>query len=174
MLQTVITLAQPWADYYADHRVVSTVIIALHLLTMFLGGGIAVATDRLILRVPPHRTDLAQAAAAEMVSTHRLVISALVLVILSGALLFLADVETFAASPVYWGKMSAFVLLLLNGIRMQRAERTVVGSTGIVPADAPAAAPFPSAAWHTLTATARVSLVLWITILLLGVVLTNV
>ncbi len=173
MLQSIITAVQPWADYYADHRAVSTAIIAIHLLAMFVGGGIAVATDRQILRVPTNRFDLAQAAAAEMESTHRVVITALLLVILSGALLFLSEVETFAVSPVYWAKMSGVVLLLLNGLRMQRAERVVAGGHGVVTPES-AAVPVPSTAWGTLTTTARVSLVLWLTILLLGVVLTNV
>jgi hypothetical protein len=69
--------------------------------------------------------------------------------------------------------MSGVVLLLLNGLRMQRAERVVAGGHGVVTPES-AAVPVPSTAWGTLTTTARVSLVLWLTILLLGVVLTNV
>lgn len=175
MLQTVIALAQPWADYYSDHRAVSTAILTVHLLAMFVGGGIALATDRTILRVPANRPDAARQAATDMADTHRVVIGSLVLVILSGLLLFLADVTTFAGSAVYWGKMSAFVLLLLNGLRMQRAETAMLQGHGLVSAngDAATATPMPTTAWRTLVTTARISLILWMAILILGVVLTN-
>ena len=173
MFEQLATLVQPWADLYSGHSALSTGIIALHIVSMFVGGGIALATDRSILRIPAGRTDQARAAVADLAATHLVVIMSLAFAFLSGLALFLADVENFAGSAVYWCKMGAVGLLLANGMRMRRAESHLLHDAGIVAAASAEASVFPVAAWGTLRATARVSLSLWLLIVVLGVVLTN-
>ena len=79
--------------------------------------------------------------------------------VVSGLLMFFADLETFWGSRIYWLKMGLFVLLLLNGVLMKRAEGLVATS--------------PDAAWKNLKTTSITSLILWFTILLAGVIVTS-
>lgn len=57
-----------------------------------------------------------------MRSIHRPVLISLVLLFLSGVLLFAADVETFATSWIFWTKMGLIALLLANGAVLERTE----------------------------------------------------
>lgn len=165
MLDTLTTLVQPWADLYAENTVLSTSVITLHVVAMFVGGGLAIAADRQVLRLARHDPAGQRVVLGELAALHGLVIGALALTVLSGMGLFASDVETFVASPVYWTKMAAFVILLANGVRLRGAESRLL-SAGDRGADA--------AALATLNFSAGVSLAAWILIVLLGVVLGNV
>ena len=77
---------------------------------------------------------------------HRPVTLGLLVVIISGLLLAAADVEVYATSYVFWIKMGLIGALLVNGsVLFRRPTRT----------------------------TARISMTLWLTITVAGVVLTN-
>ncbi len=126
VVDAITALVQPWASLYSDHQGLATAVIATHVLSMFVGGGMAIAADRSILRFAPGTADAVRAIVADLATTHSVVLFALVLTIASGAVLAATDVPTFSASVVYWTKMTTLVALLLNGLRMRRAERGVM------------------------------------------------
>ena len=79
----------------------------------------------------------------------------------TGALMALADFDAFTASRVFYLKLTLVALLGFNGIALAWAERDAVsGDAG--------------SAWTRLRATALVSSVLWIVIVLVGVWLTKI
>ena len=146
---------QSWADFKADHRVVTRGLGALHLSGILLGGGTAIVIDRLVRRAAG-ATETARAFILdEMARAHRVVVPALVLVFATGALWTLSELEEFLSSPAYWLKMGLIVLLLVNGMVMMRAEREArAGNT--------------PTAWARLQTTGTLSLVLWFAILVAG------
>lgn len=174
MFETLATLVKPWADYYADHSVAATAVLSVHILAMFLAGGMAIGADRAIVRSAPGTADAARAVVADLSTSHTLVIGALIIVTVSGVALFLSDVPTFSVSKVYWTKMATVVLLLLNGLRLRRAEDAVMRPLATLPlhtTEMPVS--FPKKEWSAVRQSAIASLGLWFTIVLLSVVLTN-
>ncbi len=174
MFETLATLVQPWADFYSDHSAVATAVLSVHILAMFLGGGMAIGADRGIIRAVPGTADAARAVVADLATMHTIVISALVITMLSGAALFLADVPTFSVSVVYWTKMGTVAALLINGLLMRRGEDAVLRPLKNMPlhtAEMPTA--FPQREWAAVRRSAAISLFLWMTIVLLSVILTN-
>jgi hypothetical protein len=142
------TVLEPWQSIYADSTLISTSITALHVVALVVGGGIAIATDRMTLRVRAGTAEQQENHARELAAVHRPVLVGLVVIIVSGLLMAAADVEVFLTSPVFWIKMTLVVLLLVNGLVMQRSA-------------------------SRLTASARVSVTLWALITILGVVLAG-
>jgi len=156
----LVSLTQPWADYYSDSHLAQTLVTFAHIGALVVGGGTAIAADRGTLRLTSdvdRRRHL-----LEVAQIHRLVIYSLVVVVLSGLLLFASDVEAHWTSPIFWVKMALIAGLLANGVRMQRIEAAAAADT--TPA---------SAHWSALRGTAIASLVLWLAITLAGVALIN-
>jgi hypothetical protein len=157
---SLVSLLQPWADFYGDSRLVQTIVTFAHVGGLLIGGGTAIAADRATLRmasdVDRHRHLL------EVSQLHRVVVQALGFIILSGVLLATADLEAFWSSPVYWVKLFLVVLLLANGARMRSLERDAARS------------PVPTAGhWNAFRAAAKASLALWLLTTLAGVALIN-
>jgi hypothetical protein len=166
VVDRLIRLAAPWKHLYDHSKVLATVVVFAHLAALLVGGGLALATDRATLRAWRGAPDARERQLAELGLTHRTVIASLIVVFASGVLLFLADVETFAGSIVFWVKMGLVLLLLLNGLVMTRVEGVLRRKA--VPGGA------QTTLWRRLRVTAVVSGVLWLTTLLFGVALTNV
>ncbi len=174
LIDSVSALVQPWADIYANSAIIPTALLATHMLAMFVGGGMAIGADRAILRAKPGTADAVRAVVADLSTTHSVVIGALVMTVLSGLALLTSDVPTFAVSRVFWIKMGAFAILLINGMRMQRVEKGVLqGAGGVIVQVEDTSAPFPTKQWGGIRRSAGASLVLWMAIVVLGVVLTN-
>jgi hypothetical protein len=157
---SLVSLAQPWADFYGDSHLAQTIVTFAHVGGVVVGGGVAIATDRITLRVASdvdrrrHLLDVAH--------IHRVVILSLAAVVVSGLLLLASDLEAYWGSPVYWTKMALVVALLVNGARMRRIETRAAADT------------LPGMAqWGALRATALTSLVLWLATTLAGVALIN-
>ena len=175
MLETLIALVQPWADLFSNDPALSTAVIAVHVLAMFVAGGMAIGTDRAILRAPIGSSDAARAVVADLSTMHNVVLVALTVTVASGIALFTSDLATYAVSKVYWTKMATVSALLVNGLRMRRAEDAVLRPLANVPLyTAEISVAFPVKAWHAVRRSAAVSLTLWCIIVLLGVVLANV
>ncbi|MEP6835154.1 MAG: hypothetical protein ABJB74_17335 [Gemmatimonas sp.] len=162
-------LAQPFADVYADSKVLVIATTLLHLGGLLIGGGTAITTDRAILRVALTNGGAQRQVLTEVAATHKFVITALAFIVISGLMFLAADVKTFLLSPVYWSKMGVVTLLLINGFRLRNVEGKLTVATAIAHDDVAV----PAALWNSLRAGAVTSIAAWFTILVLGVVLAS-
>jgi hypothetical protein len=150
----------PWADFYNASPLAQTAVTFGHFGGMMTAGGLALATDRATLRSMhgeawEHRRHL-----RELGAIHPLIIGALALTSLSGVLMFAADVEALAVSPMFWVKMALVIALLVNGWIMMQAERQL---ERVHPSD--------GHGWRRLRRASLVSLALWFAIVLAGSIL---
>ena len=152
-------LAEPWASFYNDAPLLQTVVLFLHLAGIVVGGGFALATDRATLRASGTTVVDRTRQLAEIQAVHRPVLVALAVTSATGALMFAADVETFAASTAFWIKMFLIALLLANGYAMTRAEATLRRSA--------------EGGWGRLRRVSITSSFLWLAVLLAGTWLSN-
>jgi len=176
MLETLTTLLLPWSELYADSAWIPTTILAVHVLALFAGGGIAIAADRRVLLATPGTREAYQAAAEDLRTTHAIVIGSLVMMVISGVALATSDIGTFAVSKVFWAKMATFTVLIANGAYMRRTESRVLTAAtdaGVV-IDKTTQWPSPHLPWAVLKRSATVSLVSWFVVVLLGVVLSDI
>jgi amino acid transporter len=89
-------------------------------------------------------------ALAYMHRSHRIVIAAFAVIVVTGLLMALADVETYSVSALFWIKMGLVALLMANGGFLTFAGRHA-GS--------------PDSPWRRrLIAGSAISLVLWLVI----------
>ena len=153
----LVPVADSWAAFYGDHRMVSVTVRFLHLAAIVVGGGSALAADRRTL-TSIGSSELRDAAVAELGAAHRQVVPALGLVLVTGVLMALSDRGTFFASPIYWSKMGLFALLLLNGGLLLAGERAYVAGRSV--------------GATLLRAGSGLSLALWLAVLFAGVWLT--
>jgi hypothetical protein len=157
----LVQLVEPWSRLYADSTAIATAVVYGHVAALLFAGGQAVTLDRGTLRAARDES-LRPRQLGDLAAAHPLVIGGLTVSVLTGLLLFTADLESYYGSPVFWTKMALIALLLANGYRMTRAE-----------AQLRAGADDAAAAWRRLRATAVVSLALWFLIVLAGVALVN-
>src|SRR5579871_1181689 len=132
-------LLQTWGSFYANHAAVRTLVAFVHVGALIAGGGLAVATDRAMLTAVLDDDWSRRSLLETLQGTHRLVIGSLVLLTVSGFLLFAADYDTFLYSRFFWIKMSLVALLTLNGVVLWVAERRALNGD--------------HRAWRTLRAT---------------------
>src|SRR5881398_2496675 len=111
---------EPWSSLYRNNPAVQTTLTFLHLAGIFLGGGFAIATDRETFIAVAARLSGQIRHLQHLHTIHRPVILGLVIAISSGFLLFLADIETFARSWVFWVKMTLLALLLAKDRKSTR------------------------------------------------------
>ena len=158
-------LLAPWQSLYSNSKIVSDAVTYTHLAGLLFGGGFAVAADRAALRLsrgaPEHRRQLL----TDLAAVHRPVLFGLAIMAVSGLLLFTADVETFALSPVFWSKATLVALLMGNGYRLMRTERAL--RTGDHPDHG-------ERLWRRLRGTAITSMALWAAVVLAGTVLNSI
>jgi uncharacterized membrane protein len=152
-------LLDTWASLYANHPVLRTALAFGHVGGLVVAGGAAVEADRLTLRRARRVSHVEDALFESNNAAHRTVVTALVAVVVSGILLFGADVDTYLYSKVYWTKMTLMVLLLANGALMLRAERRIDRGD--------------ARAWAAMVRTAWASLLLWTLTTAAGVALPN-
>jgi len=161
LVESLARLAQPWTSLYNDSPAIQTAVTFLHLAGIFLGGGFAIATDRetfVALRVARLSGQIRHLA--HLHTIHRPVMVGLVMALGSGFLLFAADVETFAGSPVFWVKMVLLGLLLTNGYFLARTETALREGE-----------PDSPVLWARLRSISIASIVLWLGLILAGTVL---
>jgi hypothetical protein len=160
--ESIVRMLKPWADFYSHSKGAETIVQALHIGGLLLGGGIAVAADRASLRAM--RVPAAERShyVRELATVHSWVLAGLTIVALSGIAMVTADIETFFGSWIYWTKMALVIVLLINGYVITRVERGLVQ-------DASDRSPH----WGTMRRTAVASLFLWFTITVAGVALVN-
>jgi hypothetical protein len=175
VVETLSRVAEPWKNTYDDSTVLQTLVVFVHIGALLVAGGFALSSDRDTLRAAGG-DDAARARQLEELGlVHRIIVSALVVVALSGVLLFFTDVETFATSIAFWVKMGLVAALLLNGLLMTRGEATLrAASRGSERSGAGGGMEVRSAAvWGRLRTSAIVSIALWLATTLAGVALLN-
>jgi len=162
VVETIATAVKPWADFYAHSKVVSVGTTWVHVAALVVGGGTAIASDRIVLSSGHLDIDRRRHLLSEFTQVHRPVIFALTISGMSGLAMLLSDVPTFLVSPVYWTKMGLLVLLLANGYGIQLTERKL------------ALDPSPSnRLWKRFSYGAIASITLWLSVSLAGVILMN-
>jgi hypothetical protein len=160
MLEALIHLVKPFGSIYADSATLRTAITFAHIAGLLGGGGCAIAADRAILAATRLDAAAQQHVLGDLAGIHRVVLIGLGIMIVSGLLLLAGDAETYLYSRVYWTKMAMVVLLLINGLRLVRAEH--------------AAEAGGARAWSHLRLVSIASLALWFLITLMGAALPNV
>lgn len=93
-----------WAALYGGSAVLRTLVAFVHIAGIVGGGGAAVVADRATLRATRKGSLAGRQQIDAIHGTHRIVLIGLTAVIVSGLLLFAADVETYAPSRVFWIK----------------------------------------------------------------------
>jgi hypothetical protein len=147
-----------WAAFYDAHRMVSVAVRYVHVAGLVVGGGTALATDRQVLKTLRSGPTGRASTVAALHESHRVVVPALALVVLTGLLMTASDTATFLGSPLFWTKMGLVGLLLLNGVGLLAAERAVARER--------------ASGWAWLGLTSAASLLLWLVILFFGIWLT--
>jgi len=150
-------LVAPWASWYAESTVVSNAVVLVHLAGLLWGGGRAVTADALLLRSPGPEQFWERSGIEFLAASHRQVLVGLVAIVVSGALMVLADREHYFGSTVYWVKMSAVGLLVVNGALLTHLHRGLGSGAEL------------RGRWHRMRMSATISLLLWFVILSLGV-----
>jgi len=169
----VARAAEPWQILYADNRLVSTTVLFAHLAALVASAGLAVTTDRAMLRFSGTDADERVRRLTDLSLSHRPVVAALLVSALSGILLLLADLEAFVGMLAFWVKMGLIILLIVNASLMLRQEQrlrivasshTDAGVTG--PGDT-------DRLWARLRRHAWTSLTLWFGIVFAGTAMTT-
>jgi uncharacterized membrane protein len=153
-------LLESWSSLYANHAALRTAIEFTHIGGLVAGGGCAIAADLATITVAREGSATLTTQLQLLKRTHGLVVLGLVALVISGLLLFAADVETFLYSRIFWLKMGLMVLLLVNGALMLRGEHQVKRGE--------------PRAWARLHHTAAASLVFWFLTTLAGAALPNI
>ncbi len=158
MFESVVSALEPWATMYGDSTALSVGLTFAHLGSMMVGGGLAIAADRTVLRSAPPTTPAASVTLANaMGDVHRPVVIALVISLISGGLQLAADLESLAVNKVMWVKIALLILLAGNGYLMLRDEAAVRRDAGV------------GKGFAALRIRAITSVVLWLAITLAGV-----
>lgn len=156
----VTSFLENWNSFYSNHAVIRTFISFFHIGGLVLGGGCAIAADRMTLRARKRSVAERSYQLDSLRNTHRIVLVSLAAVAVSGLLLFAADSDTFLHSRFFWMKMGLVVALMVNGYLLTRAERKV--ETDAV------------RGWQWLTVTSTISVALWMLTTLAGAALPNI
>jgi uncharacterized membrane protein len=156
----VTSFLENWNSFFSNHAVIRTFIGFFHIGGLVLGGGCAIAADRMTLRAAKRSIAERSYQLDALRSTHRIVLVSLAAVAVSGLLLFAADSETFLYSRFFWMKMGLVVALMANGYLLTRAERQAETDA--------------MRGWKWLKVTSTVSVALWMLTTLAGAALPNI
>ena len=163
-LQGVEHLLDPWKQAYSDSTVLSTSVVALHLLGMLFGGGLAIAADRTTLMLRGESAEQRNQHLIDLNQLHRPVLIAIALQFATGIAMLASDLKTFVASPFLWIKLGFVALLLINGVLLERTESALRNAFD---------GERDAGLWGRLRFNAITSLILWSATLVAGITLTN-
>jgi uncharacterized membrane protein len=160
LLKSIEEIFAPWQNFYSDSSYLPTIVTALHLIGMLVGGGLAIAADRATLRISHEQPGERERHLGELNAIHRPVLIALAILFLSGVLMVASDVATFLSSPILWVKLGLVALLVFNGVVLERTETALRRGN-------------EKSSWGKLRVAAKCSIGLWMATLVAGVVLVN-
>ena len=162
---------EPWRRVFSHSPLLSTVVLFGHLAGLLAAGGLTVASDRATLRLDPTDDVERRRHLADLARLQAPMWSMLGIALLSGALLFFADVEAFAASRIFWTKMALVALLVANGVFTARLDtalqRDARSGSGF------ARSPGDLRRWRRRRVGAMASAVLWFGLVLVGTALAS-
>ena len=116
-------LLDAWTSIYSNHAALRTGIEFMHIGGLVAGGGGAITVDLATITAARTRSSTLVTQLQLLKRTHLVVILGLAALLVSGVLLFAADVDTFISSRIFWMKMGLMVALLANGMLLVRSER---------------------------------------------------
>jgi len=164
-LATVDALAEPWQKLYAHSTVVATLVLFGHVGGLLVAGALTFSTESGALRLDP-ADEGDRERYLRVVSQSRAAIAfALAIAMVSGFLLFLADLEAFAVSPVFWTKMLLVVLLLVNAAVASRLDARLLREADAARAE--------DGLWRRRRVSAWTTAVLWFALVLSGSALAS-
>jgi hypothetical protein len=159
-MMPVRELADTWASIYANSAALRSAISFAHLAGLVGGGGCALAADRETLRAFRRAPAAVAVEVHHLHGIHRVVLTGLAVVLVSGVLLMLADFDAYLTSTAFWIKMGLVAALFANGSLLVRAAlRAEAGDRR---------------AGEVLKWASIASVMLWFATTLLGAVLPNV
>lgn len=162
--------AEPWRRLYGTSTLLSTAVLFGHIGGLFAAGGLSLAADRATLRVDPADETDRRRHLAERERLHRPIWIALGVALLSGALLFFADVEAFAGSTIFWTKMVLVALMLANAVLTARLDASLRREGAAHGLDSAATI---ARRWRHRRVGAIVSALLWFLLVLAGTALAS-
>jgi uncharacterized membrane protein len=148
-----------WAALFANQPILRTTVDFLHIGGLVAAAGCALTADLATISAATRTHDLRRAQLDVLKRTHPIVVTGLILLSVSGLMLFAADVSTYLHSTVFWLKLGLIALLVVNGTLMVAAARR--------------AARGHTASWRHLHKLAVMSLLLWGLTTLAGAALPN-
>lgn len=163
----VDAFAEPWRRLFTQSPVLSTLILFGHLGGLLAAGGLTVAVERATLRLDPSDEHDRRRHLAELARLRVPLWGAFGVALLSGALLFLADVEAFAASRIFWAKMSLVALLLANTLATMRLDAALAREDD----GTPRASDVRARRWKRRRRAAVASATLWFGLIFVGAAL---
>lgn len=163
LVRDLVVVTAPWRSLFGRSTLLETAVVATHVLSMLVAGGLAIAHDRGTLRAGRWSDAIRAHHVGELHAVHRTVVAALAICIASGIALFAADVRTYVVSVPFWIKMGLIVLLFGNALVMTASE-------GALLADASGVA---AVAWTRVRASSIASAVLWCAIAFVSIVLSQ-
>ena len=162
LVRDLIGATAPWRELFDQAPAVEMSVVGVHVLSMFVAGGLAISHDRGSLRAARWPSAARDHHAAELHAVHQIVVLALAICMASGLALFAADVKTFVVSVPFWIKMALIAGLLCNAIMMTASEGSLrVGSGGTA-----------TLAWSRIRTSSIVSIALWASIVLISIVVS--
>jgi hypothetical protein len=148
VVASLASWAEPWRSTVSHSVALSTGVLFVHLAALVCAGGFSLVADYEILRPRGEEEHTSRAVTAGPPRT--IAARALIVLLASGAALFLSDVAAFADMATFWLKMGLVALLLANA-------RGAMTSTG----------------GRRCKLHARLSIVLWLCTLGLGTMLMS-
>lgn len=161
---------EPWRRLYAQSPLLSTVILFGHLGGLLAAGGLAIAAERATLRLDPRDESERRRHFDDLERLRAPIWSGFGVALLSGALLFFADVEAFAASPIFWTKMSLVGLLIVTTLGTARLDTALRRDSDAVTTEGAAAR---KRRWRRRQAGAIATALLWFGLVLVGAALAS-
>src|SRR5581483_11567238 len=95
-------LIDGWNAVYANHAALRTGVEFVHIGGLLAGGGCAITADLATITAARDSSAARMTELEVLKRTHRLVVSGLVALFVSGGLLFFADLQTYLYSRVFW------------------------------------------------------------------------
>jgi hypothetical protein len=162
--------AEPWRRLYSQSPLLSTLILFGHLGGLLAAGGLTVAAERATLRLDPGSDADRRRHLADLAQLRTPVWIAFGVALMTGAMIFFADVEAFAASRIFWTKMLLVALLLANTVATSRLDSALRRESD---GGAPSAPEVSARRWRRRRAGAIASGTLWLALVLLGAALAS-